>query len=245
MWATRWVLARSALIFVLSADDREMIAAEDLAPSHRVREITPLFAPPALPSRDSARRSFGIGDDEKVFLWIGRLEKEKDPMTFVKALCDANPRVTGLIVGDGSLRDDLTHACEACFCRFVLPGWLPDPAPAYAAADVYVNTSLWEVGPITTLEAASAGLPLILSEAPGAARRLVSHQRPATFTPGDHRELRDLLVGSIDTSPFAKRLASTEPPRLSGGAALEHIVEGYADVLLDRAARSEPATDPR
>lgn len=231
VWATRWALARSALIFVLSADDAELVRVEDLAMSHLVREIPPLFEPLRLPAREWARRSFGIDQAERVALWIGRLEQEKDPMTFVRAVCEGPRHVVGLIVGDGSLRSELADACAACSCRFIFTGWLVDPAPAYAAADVYVNTSLWEVGPLTTLEAAATGLPLILSDVPGAARRLVKHQPEWTFPARDHLRLRELLTRWSETGFEGDRVTGLAPQLLSPEGAIDEIQKGYSDAL--------------
>lgn len=244
VWATRWILRRSARFLVLSDDDMELLKIHRLAPLHRVREVPPLFEPPDVPDRKAARRSLGIEDGEKAVLWIGRLEQEKDPMTFVNALCHAPDRVVGVIVGDGSLRSRVADACEPCSSRFIFTGWLSDPAAAYAAADVYVNTSLWEVGPLTAFEAASAGVPLILSDCPGAAGRLLAHAGPLRFAPGNEHELRDLLhtFFEIPRSARSSRILS-QLPELSPEAVVAQIASVYDEVLEDARSRPQRATD--
>ncbi len=241
---TRWVLTRSRVIFVLSADDSDLIERRHLADPQRLREIPPLFAAPDLPDRNSARNRFGIAQDEKAVLWIGRLEQEKDPATFVAALCQSPTRAVGLIVGDGSLRAELEATCERCSNRFIFTGWLADPAPAYAAADLYVNTSLWEVGPLTAFEAASAGLPLILSDCPGAASRLLVQQR-VTFPAGDPTGLERLVVKLLaQPRPSTQESVVPVTTGLSAERVVAQITRGYTEALQHLSHRA-PTTKAR
>ena len=227
--ATIWALRASDLVLVLSEDDLETIRAERLVAPAKVRQIQPLYDPPARKDRSRARRELGLPQSARVALWIGRFSPEKDPLTFVKAMERIDdPDFVALMVGDGEL---LGEARAASGQRTKFTGWLDDPAGAFAAADLYVNTSLWETGPITALEAASCRLPLVLSDAPGN-RRLIARDGGTAFTCGRDDELAR-VVGQLVASPSIMEDASGRAAALalafSPSAAWEQLREIYQE----------------
>src|SRR5512140_1297081 len=131
-------------------------------------------APRARADRARLRAEAGLPDDAFVWLFVGRLERQKG----VDVLVDAAARLDGRpadrpaaarvwIVGDGGERAALTaRAADAAAVaggaqpvRFF--GAVDDPAPWYAAADGFVLPSRWEGLPLALLEAEAAGLPIV------------------------------------------------------------------------------------
>lgn len=115
-----------------------------------------LLEPPVDTQRDhpdvdgsSFRRSLGIGDDERVLVVATRLSQ----VLKLEGLCgaiDAVSRLTGelpvrlVIVGDGPARERVEREARAANSHagrqiVVLPGFMVDPRPAYAAADVVLG----------------------------------------------------------------------------------------------------------
>jgi glycosyltransferase involved in cell wall biosynthesis len=193
--ANRIALNGYDAILTLSESDRAAISAERVARPERVITVTPTFQAPALSDRSAARALFGFAEDDLVILWVGRFVRQKDPLTFVQAIGPERPG-RALMVGDGELWEQARTSAQ--MSRIVFTGWLPDPAAAYSASDIFVSTSLWEGLPITVLEAAAAGLPIILSEVPGH-RDLVDLGLPALlFEAGDDVDLSAQL-GALGT----------------------------------------------
>ena len=116
------------------------------------------------------RRSLGIGDDELVVAFLGRVVMEKGLDVFAGAIrsaeaAGAHPRV--LVIGDGpalpwfkaELPDDAVFAGHQTGT---------DLARALASADVFLNPSITEAFGNVTLEAMASGLPVIAASATGA-----------------------------------------------------------------------------
>lgn len=119
--------------------------------------------------RVSIRQELGISDDTKVFGHVGRFSEQKNHMFLAdifKCIHDINPNTKFLLVGDGSLRNDLENKIKALSiddCVIFL-GIRSDIAKILSAMDVFVFPSFYEGMPNTVIEAQATGLPCIISD---------------------------------------------------------------------------------
>jgi glycosyltransferase involved in cell wall biosynthesis len=155
----------------------------------------------AKPRRQMRRRQWGFQEHHTVFLFSGKFIEKKRPMDFLQALDAAvrqQPRVAGVMVGDGPLR----AGCEQFvnhrrlpvrFTGFVNQSRIVD---AYLAADCLVLPSDGrETWGLVVNEAMSCSLPCLVSDAVGCAPDLVHEGLTgATFPVGDVKILSELLA---------------------------------------------------
>ena len=122
----------------------------------------------AVASRPAERNGHGF-----TVLSVGRLERVKDPFTFLEAFRrslaeDAGSRA--VFVGEGELSPTITARAQEMGLqdRVALTGLIPrdEVFVLCADADVFVSTSHGEGLPVAVLEAMAAGCPVILSEIP-------------------------------------------------------------------------------
>ena len=137
--------------------------------------------------RDLAwRRVHGIGDDETVIAFVGRLVLEKGLDVFansmVRLAADGVPHRV-LIVGDGPARG----AIEARLPGAVYTGHLggADLARAFASADMLFNPSITETFGNVTLEAMASGLAVVGARATGTTSLVEDGINGLLVTPGD------------------------------------------------------------
>ena len=110
------------------------------------------------------RASLGVGDDEPLLIYAGRIDGEKRPQTVVDAflrLPDAM-RATLVLLGEGPLRESLIE--QATGRRLIAPGYVADRgelARWLASADLYVSGMADETFGISIIEAQASGLPVI------------------------------------------------------------------------------------
>ena len=111
-------------------------------------------------------------------LFIGRLTDQKNPLGFVEVAQLVAAEVPGVrfrVAGDGPRRAAMQAAADAArLDAFELLGFLDDEAvtAALAAADVVCLPARSEPFGLAALEAAAAGVPLVLSATTGAAEVL-------------------------------------------------------------------------
>ncbi|WP_309601314.1 glycosyltransferase family 1 protein [Sphingomonas sp.] len=116
------------------------------------------------------RRSQGIGDDEMLVAFLGRIVMEKGLDVFVEAIDAAVKRGVAhrvLVIGEGPARGwfEQNLPADAVFVGQQTGG---DLAVALASADVFLNPSITEAFGNVTQEAMACGLPVVAASATGA-----------------------------------------------------------------------------
>ena len=232
----RTMLIPFRAVLVLSESDRDELVSMGVGGGGRVTVISGSFDAPASYPRDEARELLGITGPEPVALWLGRFGEEKDPLTFVRAMRRVEG-VTAVMVGDGPLLAEARAMASAQGSGILFSGWLDDPAPAYAAADVFVATSLWEGLPIAVLEAAAAGVPAILSSCPGNRDLVANGLAAETFEPGDDAGLAERIRHLLADPERRLEISETGRTFVLGSYTGEHLIEdlerAYAKVVSD------------
>lgn len=152
-------------------------------------------------SREALRKKLGLPAGELVILYSGRLAKEKDVGTLIKAVgClnrDGSVRCRLAITGDGPLKPKLEALAAKSapgavnFLGFLNQTELP---AIYDLADIFVMPSLFEPWGLVVNEVMNAGKPVIVSDRVGGGPDLV---RPGengdVFRAGDLEDLRAKL----------------------------------------------------
>ncbi len=118
--------------------------------------VRPGVPPMTILSRGDIRQKLSISQDQLVIGWLGRLTEIKRPDRVLE-LAERLPNYFFLIGGDGELLESLSKVAPL---NVILLGWT-NPAELWSASDIALLTSDNEAQPISLVEAALAGLPLI------------------------------------------------------------------------------------
>jgi glycosyltransferase involved in cell wall biosynthesis len=160
-----------ALICV-SKDEHEH-AGNDLGiPEGVLHTIVNGVTPPPSGQREPVRARLGVGQDAFVFGFVGRLSEQKAPErligAFARIAADV-PQAELAMIGFGPLESDVRQliAASGLADRIRLTADIPGPE-AMQAFDVLAMPSRYEAMSYVMLEAAAAGLPLILGDVGGA-----------------------------------------------------------------------------
>ena len=132
------------------------------------------------------RRERGIGDDEMVVAFLGRLVLEKGLDVFADAIDAARAKgvpLKVLAIGDGPARGFFEERLPDAVFTGQLTG--NDLAVALASADVFLNPSITETFGNVTLEAMACGLPVLAAAASGARSLVTEGVTGRLSRPGD------------------------------------------------------------
>ena len=197
--------------------------------------------------RAHARKALGL-DSQFVWLAVGRMVVHKDYPTLFSALSMlAEKNFTLLIAGDGPLEDTLRRDCigrglahKVRFC-----GVCEDVAELYNAADAFVMSSEIEGMPMALLEAASMGLPAVVTDVGGNAEIVKNEISGFLVPPKNPAELAAALRSVMHASPERRRSMSRAARQLCYeryriAAIVEKWVDLYAECLKTPAV---PAVD--
>lgn len=130
-----------------------------------------------LPENGRFRKKFGIKDEEKIFLYLGRIHQIKGIDLLINTFADLTKKLDDLrlvIVGqdDGYLATVMKQIDDLNIGNRVLvtgPLYGNNKLEAYVDADVYVLPSRYETFPLTVLEACACGVPVIVTNKCGIA----------------------------------------------------------------------------
>jgi glycosyltransferase involved in cell wall biosynthesis len=166
----RPMLSRSPLLLAQTAHEAELY--EELGGRAGAIRLLPLpldEVPAATPG--AFRERLGVGSDERLLLFLGRVNRLKGLDVLIEAVEPLLGEGTSLaVVGrdDGQL-DELRARFAPLFAagtiRFAGPIYGAERFDAYADADVFCLTPThWEETSLASLEAAASGTPVVLTE---------------------------------------------------------------------------------
>lgn len=210
------------------------------------------FAPKnARPKRvEQLRRQFGIGSDDQVVLFLGRMEPVKGVrqlLEAVPAVRDRHPGAKLIMVGQGTMRD--WAASEAARLggvslvdRFISQ---QEKIDLYFLADLCVFPSLYEPFGIVALEAAAMARPAVVGAAGISGLREIVENPSAPKPTGVHvnpKDPSDIAWGinmALDDSERLKRWGKNARQRASESftwqAAAKKTLEVYEETVSSRA----------
>jgi glycosyltransferase involved in cell wall biosynthesis len=140
------------------------------------------------------RRSIGIGDDELVVAFLGRIVMEKGLDVFsdaIHAFAERGVPHRVLVIGDGPARPWFEQQLPDAIFLGQQTG--TDLSRALASSDVLLNPSITEAFGNVTLESMACALPVVAAEASGALSLV-------------HNGVTGMIVDPEDTSEFADAL---------------------------------------
>jgi glycosyltransferase involved in cell wall biosynthesis len=160
-----------ALICV--SDDEYRHAAQDLKiPRNILHTVVNGCEPPPSGRRTEIRAQFHAADNDFIFGFVGRLSAQKAPERLIRAfasIAPALPQTRLAMIGFGEMQAQMEAEIDASgFAdRIILTSAIAGPE-AMQAFDCLVMPSRYEAMSYVMLEAAAAGLPLILTNVGGA-----------------------------------------------------------------------------
>jgi 1,4-alpha-glucan branching enzyme len=127
----------------------------------------------------SLKSKYGVKDDEKMLVSVGRLAGRKGVNYILDAFAKVlkkTKKVKLLIVGDGPQANKLKAQAAALglgdYCKFVGKVPFSELEAFYATADIFINHSLWEGFGLIISEALSSGTPCVSANAGGASEMI-------------------------------------------------------------------------
>lgn len=233
-----WTYPRASAVVAVSqgvADD--LIEVCGLAQESVVVLNNPVVTPEVLRMRNEPVTHPWLQERTcPTILAAGRLIPQKDFATLIEAFATVRrARPARLVVlGEGPLRTELEElAARLGVAEDVsLPGFLANPYPAMAAADVFALSSRWEGSPGVLIEAISCGTTAVATDCPSGPRQILDGGRYGALVPvGDTAAMASALLealeGRVPPPPDESWLPYEQ----------EQVVSAYLDVLL-QASRS-------
>jgi glycosyltransferase involved in cell wall biosynthesis len=189
--------------------------------------------------RGATRAALGLASEETVALYLGLLDRYKDPLTAVRAAEGARlrgARLTLLVAGDGPLLEAVRGAAGPA--TRVL-GFREDAERLLEAADIFVMPSRREGSSYALLEAMGHGLAIVASHGPGIPEMLGSAGILAAA--GDVDAFADGLLVLASDAEERGRLGASARARVAEHYGVERFTDSmrslYEELLEEEGSR--------
>jgi glycosyltransferase involved in cell wall biosynthesis len=157
-------------------------------------------------SKSGLRKEWEVSDDALVFLQISALTHRKGVMELCREFINlpVSQEIQLIIAGDGPLSKDIdelknNHPNKG---RILLTGHLSQTQikELLHLSDFFILNSKADPNPISSIEAAAAGLPLLLSSKTGNCRELVTEGVNGwIIDPNNETSLKEVLIRSLQS----------------------------------------------
>jgi glycosyltransferase involved in cell wall biosynthesis len=189
----------------------------------------------------------GLEPDNKVVGMIGRLERQKNPLDFIRAagiVVKKYPEVQFIIAGEGSLRSECEDLIDELNLRrnFFLLGFRDDIDTILPILTMLVSSSLWEGLPVVFQEAMSAGKPIVANNVDGASDVILHGETGYLVTPRQPQEMAERILCLLSNDKLCDEMgyrAREYSERFSSERMVEQIASLYTELLAGHNVRTK------
>lgn len=190
--------------------------------------------------KHNLRQKFGIGEQKRVFLTPARLHPDKGLLGFIEVLpSQFGQNNSWLIAGDGPLKGEIEKqiALKGLVSSVKLLGYIhhEQMKELYAIADVFVLPSLSDPNPLSVIEAAFTGLPLLVSKRVGNYPELVQERVTGWgFDPANPVEMKEATQKACTSSEVdLKQMSRNVMQEANSFFQSDHVCERLLDFLIE------------
>jgi glycosyltransferase involved in cell wall biosynthesis len=185
-------------------------------------------------AKDEARRSLGLAEEAHYILVLANQLKERRKgaeyaHAIIQQLLATSPPIRPIYVGHNS--DELAGAAPNRAIAFPYTANRATIALYYAAADLFLFTSLAENLPLTILEAMACGTPVVAFACGGVPEEIIEGQTGFIRPVGDVAGVVSAVLSICQDQALATRLGQAAREHLLNHFTLEKMAAGYERLL--------------
>ena len=242
--ADRLIAALSTHVLVDSRSQMEFLVAEGIVEPQKATVLAggsisgvdlSRFSPNRA-ARDKVRSDLRIDESAVVFLFVGRLKKDKGLLDLARAfaaLSRVRDSVRLLVVGpdEEKLRNCFLELCQECRDSVVVLDYAERPEELMAAADVLCLPSYREGFGGVIVEAAAVGIPSIGSRIYGITDAIVEGVTGLLHDPANHDSLLAQMLKMVDSPSLRLEMGTRARERAVRDFSSERVTTALVDFM--------------
>ncbi len=232
---------RTSMLVLVSESERERAEELRLVPRARMTVIPNGIDLAGHPAPVDLHGLLGLPPDVALVGSVARLSPQKAPEDFVRMcllVARQRPDVTFVVVGDGPSAELVRRLAAPLEDRFRLLPVLAGAAGAMSSLSVFVMMSRYEGAPYAPLEAAQAGVPLVLTDVVGNREVLRDGESGVLVRQGDAAAAADAVLRLLEDPAWRDGLTAAMTDRLH--VAFDVRAQGRAHADLYAALAGQP-----
>lgn len=230
----RWVYPFADLVIAVSNGVADDLAALGI----RQSQIRVIYNPIVTPdfyaqAEESPEHDWFTGDSPiSVILGVGRLEKQKDFATLIRAYSIVKQQLPArlMILGEGSEQEKLMGLCRQLqlgSAEVTFPGFVDNPLAYMSGASVCVLSSAWEGFGNVLVESMGVGTPVVSTDCPSGPAEILADGVYGPLVPvSDVQQMAAAIVETLKR-PVASHKLQTRAADFS----LQTVLKAYREAL--------------
>ena len=181
-----------------------------------------------------------MGDKfSSMVLFIGRIAKQKDVVTLVKAakkVISKRKDVLFMIIGAGPEYNNIKKMVKKLDLseNIIMPGKIDyrEVKKYYSTADIFVTTSIYEGTCMTLHEAAICRLPIVATKFAGARDFIIDNENGLLAEIGDDEKIAENIEILVNNKSLSQKMGANGYERVKKEYSREQALEKYYQMFV-------------
>ena len=202
---------------------------------HKINAVYNPIVTPDLETKlqQSLEHPWFSSDEPPVIMGVGRLDKQKDFPTLIRAFAEVRKRIPAklIILGEGDEKSNLQSLIDKLGIKedVLLPGFVQNPYVYMQQANIVVLSSAWEGFGNVLVEAMAAGTPVVSTDCPcGPAEILADGKYGKLVSVADVNGMAKAIYQTLNEVPNTDKLI-----RRASEFSQEKAVTKYIELFND------------
>jgi glycosyltransferase involved in cell wall biosynthesis len=228
----KFFAARTQVLVAIGSKVKDELLAVGIGKSDKYRVFFPgLPAPKPMASAD-ARSALGLNPQTLYVTYVGRLTQIKRPDRLLDVAKECKERgldLRFLIAGEGELFESSKARAQSEQLNVTFFGWRSDIAQIFSASDIAILTSDNEGIPLTLIQAAQAGLPIVATNV-GSISDIVIDQSTGYLNATSAADMADAIEKLARDTRLRKIMGEAGKARATQYFSLDRMLKDHTDL---------------
>ena len=228
----KFFAARTSVLIAIGSKVKDDLIAAGIGRADKYRVFFPGLPAPKSYSKVGAQQAIGISSEVLYCTFVGRLTQIKRPDRLLDVAAECKKRgvdLRFLVAGEGELFESSKARCEREQLNVTFFGWRNDIEQIFAASDLAILTSDNEGIPLTLIQAAQAGLPIVATDV-GSISDIVINESNGYLTETSAVAIADAIEKLVRDEQLRKLMGQAGKARATQYFSLERMVKDHSDL---------------
>ena len=224
--------ARTSVLIAIGTKVRDDLVAAGIGRTDKYRVFFPGLPAPKAIAKVMAQSALGFSTETLYITFVGRLTQIKRPDRLLDVASECKTRgldLRFLVAGEGELFESSKARCQREQLNVTFFGWRSDIDQILAASDIAILTSDNEGIPLTLIQAAQAGLPIVATNV-GSISDIVINESTGYLTHTSAPAMADAIEKLVRDAQLRKMMGEAGKGRAAQYFSLDRMIKDHVDL---------------
>ena len=228
----KFFAARTSVLIAIGSNVKEDLLAAGIGRADKYRVFFPGLPAPEAIAKSAAQSALGISSEVLYCTFVGRLTQIKRPDRLLDVAAECKRRgidLRFLVAGEGELFESSKQRAMKDQLNMTFFGWRSDIDQIFAASDIAILTSDNEGIPLTLIQAAQAGLPIVATNV-GSISDIVINESTGYLTATAAAEMADAIEKLVRDPQLRQMMGAAGKAHAGRYFSLDRMIKDHSDL---------------